>query len=186
MFDYGQEVLFCQPKAPFSQPLFHFHFSATQEFHVSLNVSGRLTFARHFLTFGSPFCALLRIDIISTWGSKEFVSLDRLQFVDPLGRVIPPSYLRVYSYTPSYGACYRPLIEEVHGLVADSPAASPQEWTQWEPWKTSFWDSSAIRKGSVSLQGKTNSLYVLFDVPVFVALMRVGKKDGCEIGVELS
>ena len=150
-----------------------------------MGVSDRLTSTESFLTFRSPYGSLLRIDVVSTWGSKRFASLDRLQFVDPYSRVIPPAYLRVFSDPPPLDANDRPCLREVDGLVADSSAASPREWRRWRPWRTDFRDCSVVRKGSASLRDKTSSLYVLFDVPVMIALMRVGERERCEIGVEL-
>lgn len=170
---------------PFSRPSFRFQLSTTQPFRVYLGVSDRLTSTESFLTFRSPYGSLLRIDIVSTWGSKHFASLDRLQFVDPCSRVIPPSYLHLFSDPLPLDAHDRPFYEEIDGLVADSFTASPQRWRQWRPWRTYYRDGSAVRKGSASLRGKTSSLYVLFDVPVIIALIRVGQEGGCEIGVEL-
>lgn len=171
---------------PFSRPSFLFQLSVTEPFRAYLGVSDRLTSTESFLTFHSPYGSLLRIDIVSTWGSRRFASLDRLQFVDPYSRVIPPSYLHVFSDPLPLDANDRPCLEAIDGLVADNLTAAPQEWRQWRPWRTHYRDCSAVRRGSASLRDKTSSLYVLFDVPVMIALMRVGTRDGCEIGVELS
>ena len=149
---------------PFSRPSFLFQLSVTEPFRAYLGVSDRLTSTESFLTFRSPYGSLLRIDIVSTWGSRRFASLDRLQFVDPYSRVIPPSYLHVFSDPLPLDANDRPCLEAIDGLVADNLTAAPQEWRQWRPWRTHYRDCSAVRRGSASLRDKTSSLYVLFDV----------------------
>ena len=181
-FDFGQMVPFYQPEPPFSWPYLRFQFPGQQPAPPMMNATGTFTSLSSFLADRSPFGSILRIEILSTWRASRFVALDRIQFVDPLGRVIPSSYCRLFSDPLPLDDDGRPYRHIIEGLVVnrtDSPEKS------WKPWRSLYLDSSAVREGSASLRNKRSSLFVLFDTPVMIAFMRVGEKEGCEIDLEL-
>ncbi|CBK22876.2 uncharacterized protein [Blastocystis hominis] len=163
-------VPFYQPEPPFSWPYLRFQFPGQQPAPPMMNATNTFTSLSSFLADRSPFGSILRIEILSTWRASRFVALDRIQFVDPLGRVIPSSYCRLFSDPLPLDDDGRPYRHKIEGLVVnrtDSPEKS------WKPWRSLYLDSSAVREGSASLRNKRSSLFVLFDTPVMIAFMRI-------------
>ena len=174
-------VSFFELQRPYSHPRFCFDYS--RQFRFSLAFSEWLSPPQLFFVVRSPFGSLLRLEVLSTWGSSPFAALDRLQILDPLGRAIPSSDLRVFSDPQPLDANGEPHNREIRGLVSGH-CLSPLRPAA--PWRIRCAERFAASvHGSASLLQRPCSLFVLFDVPVVIGLVRVGAAQRCEVGVEL-